>query len=195
MQAAGGVAGLLIRAVPRYVAFLRAINVGGHVVKMDQLRTLFSGLGFSEVETFIASGNVIFVSPAKDARALERKIEAHLQKSLGYPVATFVRSLPELADVSNHDPFESDEKPAGKVTIYVIFGSAEVSDVGRKALVALNTATDRFAVKGREIYWRRSADKFEPPFTNSQLERAASGPVTMRNRNTIERLAKKYPCE
>ena len=194
MQAPGGAARLLI-PVPRYVAFLRAINGGGHVVKMDQLRTLFSGLGFSEVETFIASGNVIFVSPAKETRALERKIEAHLQKALGYPVATFMRSLPELAAVAKHEPFDSDDEPAGKVTTYVIFISAEMTAAGRKGLLAFSTATDRFAAKGREIYWRCSADKFEPPFTNGELERAAGGPVTVRNRNTIVRLAKKYPCE
>ncbi len=45
--------------MPKYIAFLRAINVGGHTVKMDYLRVLFETLGFSDVETFIASGNVI----------------------------------------------------------------------------------------------------------------------------------------
>ena len=54
------------RLMPRFVAFLRAINVGGHVVTMDQLRAAFQELGFDDVETFIASGNVIFSSPAKD---------------------------------------------------------------------------------------------------------------------------------
>ncbi len=46
--------------MPRYVAFLRAVNVGGRIVKMDELRRLFAGAGFADVETFIASGNVIF---------------------------------------------------------------------------------------------------------------------------------------
>jgi uncharacterized protein (DUF1697 family) len=73
----------------RYVAFLRAINVGGHIVKMDQLRKLFEGLRLANVETFIASGNVIFDCGAEDAQKLERRIEAHLQKSLGYPWRRF----------------------------------------------------------------------------------------------------------
>src|SRR6185369_8391120 len=63
--------------MPKYVAFLRAINVGGHVVKMDQLRALFEALGFANVETFIASGNVIFDSKSKNVAALERKIDRH----------------------------------------------------------------------------------------------------------------------
>ena len=49
----------------RYIAFLRAINVGGHTVKMAELKRLFEALGFTNVETFIASGNVIFDSSAK----------------------------------------------------------------------------------------------------------------------------------
>ena len=63
----------------RYVAFLRAINVGGRRVKMHHLRELFESLGFSNVETFIASGNVIFDSPAEDTRKLEQRIEDHLR--------------------------------------------------------------------------------------------------------------------
>jgi len=64
---------------------------------MDHLRSLFAGLGFANVETFIASGNVIFDSKAKDTSALERKIEKHLLVILGYEVRTFVRSVAEVA--------------------------------------------------------------------------------------------------
>ena len=55
----------------RYVAFLRAINVGGRVVKMDDLRRHFVSMGLSDVQTFIASGNVIFESPARSTARLE----------------------------------------------------------------------------------------------------------------------------
>jgi len=76
------------------VAFLRAINVGGRVVKMHRLRTLFVDEGFANVETFIASGNVVFdLPPAKKAPALERTIEAMLRNALGYEVSTFVRTV------------------------------------------------------------------------------------------------------
>src|SRR6476620_4469524 len=76
----------------RLIAFLRAINVGGHTVKMEVLRRLFEELGFENVETFIASGNVIFDAPDDDQGALEKQIEGQLRTSLGYEVATFVRS-------------------------------------------------------------------------------------------------------
>ena len=70
--------------MPRLFAFLRAINVGGHTVTMAELRGQFEALGFSDVETFIASGNVIFTSRAKGGQALERRIEARLHQTLGY---------------------------------------------------------------------------------------------------------------
>jgi Protein of unknown function (DUF1697) len=78
--------------MPRFVAFLRAINVGGRNVTMAALRAQFEALGFSNVETFIASGNVIFEAASRDSAALHRKIEAHLAKSLGHEVSTFVRT-------------------------------------------------------------------------------------------------------
>ena len=67
--------------MPRVIAFLRAINVGGRTVKMDRLRGLFADAGFRNVETFIASANVIFDSPGKTTAGIERKIEAGLRVS------------------------------------------------------------------------------------------------------------------
>src|SRR2546426_4439388 len=93
--------------MPKYVAFLRAINVGGHTVKMDHLRLLFEALGFSNVETFIASGNVIFDSKSKNTKALEEKIEGCLYETLGYPVSTFIRSTVEVATIANYKPFNA----------------------------------------------------------------------------------------
>ena len=91
--------------MPRYIAFLRAINVGGHTVKMDVLRQQFEALGFANVETFIASGNVIFETTAKNTRTLEKKIEQQLRAALGYEVATFIRTEAELAAIAQYQPF------------------------------------------------------------------------------------------
>ena len=79
----------------RLFAFLRAINVGGHTVTMDKLRRTFEELGLFDVETFIASGNVMFNSPGTSLSGLERKIAARLEESLGYEVVTFIRTAPE----------------------------------------------------------------------------------------------------
>ncbi len=101
----------------RYAAFLRAINVGGHTVRMEQLRKLFEGLGLGSVETFIASGNVIFESAVGRA-ALETQIEGALEAALGYPVGTFLRTIPEVAAAARLPPFSS---AAEEGTTYVGF--------------------------------------------------------------------------
>ena len=89
----------------RYIAFLRAINVGGNnIVKMDRLRKFFEGEGFTNVETFIASGNVIFDGAGRTG-GLERAIEAMLKNALGYEVSTFVRTDAELRALAAHDAF------------------------------------------------------------------------------------------
>ena len=88
----------MARGGSQHLAFLRSINIGGHVVKMDRLREIFVSMGLANVETFIQTGNVVFES-AKKPEDLETAIEARLQKVLGYPVATFVRSPGELREI------------------------------------------------------------------------------------------------
>lgn len=89
----------------RYFAFLRAINVGGHTVKMDTLWQIFESLGYSSVDTYIASGNVIFECPGMERVWLEREIEARLREALGYDVATFLRTPDELAVIVAYRAF------------------------------------------------------------------------------------------
>src|SRR5688572_381051 len=113
--------------MPKYVAFLRAINVGGHIMKMDQLRQLFEALGFSNVETFIASGNVIFDSTSKSTKILERKIESLLQETLGYAVATFVRSTSELVNIAEYKPFDDSDLNTDGNALYIAFTADEPS--------------------------------------------------------------------
>ena len=79
--------------MPRLVAFLRAINVGGHTVTMAHLRGLFEDLGFTNVETFIASGNVIFGSRPRDI--VDMAVTCQVSYTL--PVLTIVNGLPSVS--------------------------------------------------------------------------------------------------
>ena len=172
--------------MPRYVAFLRAINVGGHVVRMDDLRQVFTASGFSGVETFIASGNVIFSSPATETKAIERRIETALQKALGYAVAAFVRTPDELASVAAHMPCTTDPATAGGA-IHIVFVAEPLSLAARKEIAALSVPGDEFSAKGREIYWCRFGRLSESPLFGKSLGKTV-GAGTMRNRNTVVRL-------
>src|SRR5688572_27315385 len=87
--------------MPRFVAFLRAINVGGHVVKMDRLCALVESAGLANVSSFIASGNVLFDSKKAPA-AVEALIEKTLKADLGYEVITMIRTAAEIGAIVNY---------------------------------------------------------------------------------------------
>ena len=178
--------------MPKYVAFLRAINVGGHTVKMDHLRGCFEALGFSNVETFIASGNVVFDSPARSTKALERKIEASLLKSLGYAVSTFIRSTAELAAIARYQPFADAELEAAGYTLYVGFMAASPAEAAKKKLLSLATKVDDFHVNGNEVYWLCRTKFSGSEFSGGRLEKILGLSATLRNSTTVRRLAAKY---
>ena len=97
----------------RYVALIRGVGPGNSNMKGEKQKGAFENLGFTNVHTIIASGNVVFDSPAKDMAALERKIERGLEKQLKFSRATMVRSHDELKRLVKKDPFKGvkDERP------------------------------------------------------------------------------------
>ena len=181
-------------SVTRYVAFLRAINVGGRRIKMDHLRELFESLGFSNVETFIASGNVIFDSPAEDTRKLEQRIEDHLRESLGYEVATFVRSASELAGIARYRPFDPSDLNAEGTSLYIAFLQAPPSAEAEQKLMAYRSEVDDFRVHGREVYWLCYKKMSKSSFSGALLEKTMGTPATVRNATTVQKLVAKYPA-
>lgn len=178
----------------RYIALLRAINVGGHTVRMEKLRELFVAMGFARVETFIASGNVIFETTRRKPEALEETIAAALEKALGYPVATFLRTVSEIAAVAAHEPFSRPDLESG-ASLYVGFMKTPVARETIRAVAACRTAVDDFAVHGRELYWLRRNIGIESIYSGARIEKTLGAPITMRNITTVKKLAAKYPAE
>ena len=176
----------------RQIAFLRAINVGGRVVKMERLRLIFQSLGLASVETFIASGNVVFDAAAVKPAALERKIEQLLRKELGYEVKTFIRSNAELVAISNYEPFDP-ERATPETRLFVGFLTAEPSSDVKSKLLNAQTEVDEFNLHGRELYWRCHVRSSDSNFSGAKLEKTLGMPTTLRNVNTVRRLLAKYP--
>ena len=179
--------------MPRYVALLRAVNVGGRVVKMDRLRALFEALKLRNVETVIASGNVLFDAGRDDAAALERRIERHLERALGFEVATFVRTAAELAAVAAYEPFAALGPLEAGRDLWIGFLSAPPTADVERAVLALATDVDRFRITGRELYWRRLVRNMESLRLGARLERVLGVPMTMRNATTVRKLAERAP--
>jgi uncharacterized protein (DUF1697 family) len=171
------------------VALLRAVNVGGRVIKMDELRRVFETLDLENVRTFIASGNVIFES-AVDRSTLETMIERGLQKAFKYPIATFVRSAEEMVAAAGQSPFAArDLEGSG---LYVTFHKRALSRAEASKVEAMRTKDDDFAVVGCEVYWlrRRMSERMGEPFPT--FGKAFDVPGTMRSITTVKKLAAKY---
>jgi len=177
--------------VPRYVAFLRAINVGGHIVKMNVLKEQFEALGFADVETFIASGNVLFSSRSRSIAALEQKIEKQLKSVLGYEVATFVRTCDEVSAVAAYQCFPPASVQAA-VSLWVGFVAAPLPKAEQAALKALETPLHSFHVNGREVYWLRRTKEMDSKLSNAAVERALKTRCTFRGINTVQRLSSRW---
>jgi uncharacterized protein (DUF1697 family) len=176
----------------RYVAFLRAINVGGHVVKMEKLRAVFEAIGMANVATFIASGNVIFDTARRNAAALEGEIEAQLQQALGYPVLTFLRTTSEVTAIAAHSPFGSSQLDPG-ATLFVGFLKTAPGAEACAAAAASSDASNEFTVHDRQIYWLRRNRLMESIGSGRGLEKTLAGGVTFRNMTTVRKIAAKWP--
>lgn len=171
------------------VAFLRAINVGGHVVKMDRLREIFVALDLANVQTFIASGNVVFDS-SKTPEDLEALIEARLEKVLAYPVATFIRTPADLREVLVCRPITAAERTAA-ANIMVGFTRHDITADGKGKLKELCGPIHQFRVHGREIYWMRSKLGDFGDVQGSRMDKA-TGVVTFRSLTTVTKIVDKY---
>lgn len=125
-----------------YVAFLRAINVGGNnKIAMGELRDLFNGLGFENVRTLLQSGNVVFSGGEEDAAELESRLERETKERFEVGVDYVVRSAEQIKEIVAVNPFPDAAKDdPGHLVVMFLKKSIEASSV-----VAL-----RAAIKGRE---------------------------------------------
>ena len=175
-----------------YVAFLRGMNLGGRRIKNEELRRHFEEMGFVEVATFRASGNVIFTSAGRGAESkLAQRVEAELDERLGYDVPVFLRSIDEVAAIAAQEPFDPKqvEKSPGKLQVSLL--TEKPSAAAKRKVLAFATNEDLLALEGRELYWLPSGGLLE---SELDLKGIASliGTDTRRTMGTIEQIAAKY---
>jgi uncharacterized protein (DUF1697 family) len=169
-----------------FVALLRGINVGGNaMVRMEDLRTLFTGLGHSEVATYIQSGNVIFKSRLGGEDALTGEIEAEIKRKLRISITVVIRSAEDLARIGSKNPFLPE---ADSGTLYVIFLKARPSAEAVKRLAGSAFAPDEFKIVGREIYARYPNGYGRSKMTAALFEGRLGVAATARNWKTVTKL-------
>lgn len=172
----------------RYAAFLRGINVGGNkIIKMDVLRKAMESLGFSNVKTVLASGNVVFDSRNKP---IALKITEGLKKKLGVEVGIQVRSLSELEKMIDSEPF-AKIKVTAETRLYVTF-VPQGTNGGLK--IPYSSDDNNFRILSRTDHELFSVAIITKDRTTVDLmgiiDKTYGKQVTTRNWNTIHKLIK-----
>ncbi|MCX6121729.1 MAG: DUF1697 domain-containing protein [Ignavibacteriales bacterium] len=173
----------------KYAAFLRGINVGGHKpVPMQKLKKALESLHFKNVQTLLASGNVVFEAPPIDTIALEQKLEAKLQKTFGMKIGVLIRTMEELQSLNESQPFKGiDVTP--ETRLYVTFFSEKPKNRLKIPYTSPDKSYKILYISGREVCSVLILS------SNSQttdlmkvLEKEFGRKVTTRNWNTIVRV-------
>lgn len=168
-----------------YFAFLRGVNLGKRSVKSADLQAAFKKLGFSDAQTVIASGNVIFSSHAKPDR---NEIEAGLEKAFGFSIGVVLRDIDQVNAIKQSAPFGTYIAD-GDTKLYVSFTSASIGD-RLSGLVSIEGDFDLVRVDDDQYFaaaFRQPSGRFGSgldPFD----KRFKDCVVTQRNWNTVERM-------
>ena len=178
-----------------FAAFLRGINVGrAHRVGSAELRACFEEQGLREVGTFRTSGNVVFDGSGDDAGELTARIEAALEKALGYEVAVFLRTAEEVRAIAAQQPFKASKVESSKGKLQVSMLTKKPAPGARKSVLALATDDDALAFGERELYWLPSGGTMESHLDTKAIA-SLLGVSTMRTKNTVDQMAAKYFAE
>ncbi|SHE13867.1 Uncharacterized protein conserved in bacteria [Chlamydia abortus] len=174
--------------MPICIALLRGINVSGQkIIKMDQLSAIFESLGFQNVQTYIQSGNVVFLAVEEESEVRVHKIESRLQEELGYEVTVVLRTMEELKEVVERNPYDlpsltPDEK------VYVSFLSGEPAQEAKDRLLSYKNEIDDYRLRTREVYILCRKGYGKSLFSNNFLEKKLGLAATTRNWATVNKL-------
>ena len=157
-----------------YIALLRAVNVGGTgKLSMADLKSMCSDAGFTQVQTYIASGNVVFMTEASPKR-VKSELEARLLAYAGKSVGVVVRTAPEMVDVLARNPFP---KAAPNRTAVIFLDEAPQADTLSHAA---GQQDEEMQLGSREIYVH-----YPSGMGTSKLKIPAAKTGTARNMNTV----------
>jgi len=176
--------------VPRYVAFLRAINIGKRKFPMSELRAALDRAGFVDCETHIQTGNVLLTSPLRSRTRLEERLEQLFEEDRGFEVRTIVLTPDELRRVVVDADELAARHPAGHGH-YVSLLKDEPSAEGIEKLQAHGYADETVVVLGRAVHLLYDKPYHEARMSNARVEKVL-GVATNRNVKVIRAIADKW---
>jgi len=171
----------------KFVALLRGINVSGQKqIKMPDLKTLSEDLGFTKVQTYIQSGNVIFSAREKSNKKLEDKISSAIKSKFGFDVQVIVVTPEEIEYVIQKSPFIKKKKDLEK--LYVTFLSENLPAENIKKLNAVDYSPEEYIIDGRYIYLFVPNGYGKAKLNNNLFENKFKVFGTTRNWKTVNKL-------
>jgi len=167
------------------ISMLRGINVGGHnKILMNDLKDLYSSLGFQNVRTYIQSGNVVFNFPDIERSDLERMIVDAIKKRFDLDIDVINRTSEEIRSVLNNKPISCEDESK----LYVTFLREKVEDLDLLELEKVKGTREEFHLSGSEIYLMYPDGIGRTKLNNSYIERKLKVQATTRNWRTVKKL-------
>lgn len=171
-----------------FIAFLRGINVSGQkIIKMDVLTALFESIGFTQVRTYIQSGNIIFRTEQNESIKLVKLIEDKIKSAFGFEVTTFLLNEKKLFAITDEHPFQSDNPAHNKS--YIVITRNLPADFPECPFSSPNGDVTVLKRSGNAVYAISNEVNGKNGFPNIFIEKKFKIQTTTRNLNTMNKLA------
>lgn len=177
--------------MPRYVAFLRAVNVGGRFVKMAELRAALESAGFAGVETHIQSGNVAVTSPRRSTAKVAAEMGGVLTDWAGFDIPCIVRTPAELTALLD----EVEAVPPlldGTTKRYLAIADGPVPPAAAEVLDAWSTDGERARVVTGAVLAELGKGFHTSTLTNARIEKLTGRTTTWRDLGVVRAVAEKW---
>jgi uncharacterized protein (DUF1697 family) len=185
--------GRMMSQMATLVSMLRGVNVGGHKrLKMSELGKLYESLGFTDVRTYVQTGNVVFSHASQDTKNVARQIEKELRARLNLDITVFVKTPSELSNLVDRNPFKKSEPSR----VHVTFLSTKPDKVPTDKIESIRTEGEAIFIHDREVYLFTPNGYGRSKLSNSFFEKTLNLKATTRNWNTVKALlnmAKQVP--
>jgi len=173
--------------MPVIISMLRGINLGGRRIGMEDLRQLYESLGFKEVRTYVASGNVVFKTTERDSAKLAMRIEKAIQQRFGFLSEVILRTTSEMREVIARNPF-AGRRGIEPNRLLVTFLAGDPDKEGREKVLAIKAEPEELHLHGREIYIYYTNGMARPKVPWTAVAKLLKTPGTGRNWNTVVKL-------
>lgn len=169
----------------KYISILRGINVSGQkVIKMTDLRSMFEKLNFSQVQTYIQSGNILFSSDMHDEQDLAQHISSQIEYQFGFLVPGIVIEAHTFNTIVHNNPFGHD-KSKDPSAIYLTFLSQNADPLDYPAIIAKKQAEEEIIFTSDVIYFYCPHSYGKTRISNNFIEKKLKVTATTRNWKTV----------